>query len=170
MTPLQHLIARRPLRLAAIRSRAGLGDERGSSLVEFALTATLLFMLAIGIISMSLALYSYNVLSEAAREGARYAIVRGSACHFASACPATAANIQSYVQSLGFLGVNPANLTAATVWSVYPAGGTCTPSASCNNPGNQVKVTVSYSFVVAIPYVSRRTLSMSNTAAMVISQ
>jgi Flp pilus assembly protein TadG len=161
------LIERRRLRPAVERSGM---DERGTSTIEFALGATLLFMVVFGIIAMALALYTYNVVSESAREGARYAIVRGTDCHFASACPATAANIQTYVQNLGFPAITPANLTAATVWSAYPAGGTCTPSASCKNPGNQVQVTVSYPFPVVIPFVPHRTLTMSSTAAMVISQ
>jgi Flp pilus assembly protein TadG len=167
MTP---FTGHRQLRPASGRRRSGLRGQRGSSSIEFALGASLLFMSVFGIIAMTFALYSFNVLSESAREGARYAIVRGSACHFATACPATAANIQTYVQNLGFPGINTRNLTAATAWAVYPAGGTCTPSASCNNPGNQVTVTVSYSFPVVIPFVANRTLSMSSTAAMVISQ
>jgi Flp pilus assembly protein TadG len=150
--------------------RPCLRGERGTSTVEFALGAALLFMSVVGIMSMAFALYSYNVVSESAREGARYAIVRGSSCHFATACPATAANIQTYVQGLGFPGINTKNLTAATAWAAYPTGGACTPNAGCDNPGNQVTVTVSYSFPVVIPFVPHRTLSMSSTAAMVISQ
>jgi Flp pilus assembly protein TadG len=129
-----------------------------------------MFMVVCGIIAMTFGLYSYNVVAESAREATRYAIVRGSACHFATACPASAANIQTYVKNLGFPGINTNNLTAATAWAAYPAGGACTPSAACNNPMNQVTVTVSYSFPVVIPFVPHRTLSMSSTAAMVISQ
>ncbi len=164
------LIGRRQLRPSAMRSRSRLRGERGSSSVEFALGASLLFMVVFGIIAMMFALYSYNVVSESAREGTRYAIVRGSACHFATACPAQASDIQAYVKNLGFPGINPNKLTAATAWAAYPAGGACTPNAGCNNPGNQVTVTVSYSFPVVIPFVPNRTLSMSSTAAMVISQ
>jgi Flp pilus assembly protein TadG len=168
MTP---LIEPPHLRPAARRTGAGLRDERGSSAVEFALGASLLFMVVIGIIFMTFALYSYNVVSEAAREATRFAIVRGSACTtFATACPATAADVQTYVRSLGFPGINTTRLTAATSWAAYPAGGACQPSASCNNPANQVTVIVSYSFPVAIPFVPNRTLNMSSTAAMVISQ
>jgi len=128
-----------------------------------------MFMVVCGIIAMSFALYSYNVVSESAREGARYAIVRGSACHFAAACPAQSSDIQTYVKNLGFPGINTNNLTAASAWAAYPAGGAC-KSAGCNGPGDQVTVTVTYQFPVAIPFVPRRTLNMSNSAAMVISQ
>ncbi len=101
------LIGRRQFRPAAGRSSSGLRGERGTSTIEFALGASLLFMTVVGIIAMLFALYSYNVVSESAREGTRYAIVRGSACHFASACPASQGDIQTYVRTSAFLASIP---------------------------------------------------------------
>jgi Flp pilus assembly protein TadG len=50
-------------------------DERGSMLVEFGLSiGTVLFVIFM-IIEMCSAIYTYTVLSEAANEGVRYAIV-----------------------------------------------------------------------------------------------
>ena len=147
-----------------------LRDQQGAGLIEFALGAMVLFMILFGVLSLCFAFYSYNVVSESAREATRYAIVRGSACSGFTDCNITAAQIQTHVKSLGFPGINPSNLTTTTAWAAYPAGGTCQPSASCNNPGNQVTVTVTYTFPLAIPFVPNRTLTMTNTAAMVISQ
>lgn len=144
--------------------------EQGSSLVEMALSLVILLTVLFGLIEMCLALYTYHFISEAAREGTRYAIVRGSSCQFPSACPAAATDIQNYVESLGFPGINPSAMTVTTTWSPYPAGGTCTPSASCNNPGNSVQVQVQYKFPLSIPFIPARTLSMSSTSQMVISQ
>jgi TadE-like protein len=148
--------------------RSCLRGERGTSTIEFALGASLLFMSVCGIMAIAFALYTYNIVSEAAREGARYAIVRGADCHFATACPAQGSDIQTYVQHLGFPGSSKM-VVPTPVWSAYPAGGTC-KHAGCNGPGDQVAVTVTYQFPVVIPFVPRRTLNMSNTAAMVISQ
>ena len=162
-------IGRCQLRPAAGQSRAGLPSELGTSTVEFALSASLLFMLVIGTVYMAWALYSYNIVSEAAREAVRYAIVRGADCHFGSPCtPATKADLQTYVEHLGFPGSSKM-VVGTPVWAAYPAGGTCA-NAGCNGPGNQITVTVTLSFPVVIPFVPHRTLSMSNTAALVISQ
>jgi Flp pilus assembly protein TadG len=161
------LMGRGHLRLATGRSSSGLRGERGTSTIEFALGASLLFTLVCGILTTCFALYTYNIVSEAAREAARFAIVRGSACQFATACPAATGDIQTYVQNLGFPGSN--NLTATPAWSAYPAGGAC-KHAGCNGPGDQVAVTVTYQFPLVIPFLPRRNLNMSNTAAMVISQ
>lgn len=51
------------------------GPERGQSLVEFALVLPVLLLLFMGILDFGRAVYAYNTLSNAAREGARVAIV-----------------------------------------------------------------------------------------------
>ncbi len=156
--------------------RRARSSELGSSIVEMALASTILFAFIIGIMMMSLGVYSYHYISEAAREGTRYAIVRGSsagsACvtYSSSACIASSANIQSYVKSLGFPGINANNMIVNPSWSAYPTGVSCTPSASCNNPGNLVTVNVHYTFPVHVPFVPSSTFTLNSTAAMVISQ
>ena len=49
--------------------------SRGQALVEFALVAPFFFMLLLAIVEFGLAVYYIQVLNNAAREGARYAIV-----------------------------------------------------------------------------------------------
>lgn len=147
------------------------GSERGSASVEFAVTASVLFLTLIGLMKICLAIYSYHYVSEAAREGARFAMVRGSACSgFTSACPAAAADVQTYVRNVGYSGIVSTNLTVTTTWAAYPTGSPCTPSSTCNNPGNLAKVKASYSFPLSIPWGPTRTLTMTSTSEMVISQ
>ena len=145
-------------------------NEDGAAVIEAALSAILLFTIFFGIMEASLALYDYHFIADAAREGSRYAIVRGSACtSFVSACPAAASDVQTYVKGLGFPGINSADIVVTTSW---PTTGTaCTPSLSpCNNPGTQVKVKVQYNVPLAIPFLASQSLSMSSTSEMVISQ
>jgi Flp pilus assembly protein TadG len=150
--------------------------EQGSAMVEMAMSMILLLTILFGILELCLALYSYHFVSEAAREGTRYAIVRGSTSasdcpsNPVAACPAAASDIKSHVSQLGFPGINITASDVTVAWSVYPAGGTCTPSATCNNPGNMVKVTVAYPFQLSIPFVQRRMLTMTSASEMVISQ
>jgi Flp pilus assembly protein TadG len=153
----------------ASRIRRTLRAEAGTSIVEFAMASIILFTLVFGVMAICLALYSYNVVSEAAREATRYAIVRGSACNSFTNCNVTSPQIQTYVQNIGFPGITPSTLRAAATW---PTTGTaCFPSVTpCNNPGNQVAVTVTYTFPLVIPFVPSRTLTMSSTSQMTISQ
>ncbi len=136
-----------------------------------AFASVVLLTMLFGIIEMGLALYTYHYLSEAAREGTRFAIVRGSACTgFATACPASEQDIQAYIESLGFPGIDPSAMTVATSYSAYPAGGTCFPNANCTNPGNMVQVTVNYQYPLSIPFIPSSILNMTSTSQMVISQ
>jgi hypothetical protein len=54
------------------------GRSRGQAMVEFALIAPLFFFLLFSIIEFGRAVYYIQMLNNAAREGARYAIVHGS--------------------------------------------------------------------------------------------
>ncbi|MDR3776762.1 MAG: pilus assembly protein [Terracidiphilus sp.] len=154
------------MRLAVRR----INSEDGQSTLETALSAIAVLTLFIGVMEMCLALYAYHYVSEAAREGTRYAMVRGSSCSgFTSACPAQASDVQSYVRALGFPGIVPVNVTVTTIWP--DTGSSCTPSSlPCNNPGNLVQVTVQYSFPLSIPFVPSKILPLTSTSKMAISQ
>ena len=55
----------------ARRDRKGLGSDRGAELVEFALVMPVLLMLGLGICDFGLLFQRYEVVTNAAREGAR---------------------------------------------------------------------------------------------------
>jgi Flp pilus assembly protein TadG len=60
-------------------SRRGQADRsRGQAIVEFALVAPMLFLLIIGIIEAGRFVFLTEVMSNATKEGARYAIVHGA--------------------------------------------------------------------------------------------
>jgi Flp pilus assembly protein TadG len=145
--------------------------EQGSTLIEFGATACILAMSMFGLMMMCQAVYTYHYVSEAAREGTRYAAVRGSSCSgYATACPAAASDVQTYVQNLGYPGIKSSLTAVSTTWAAYPTGTVCSPSTTCNNPGNAVKVKVTYSFPLSIPYLGTKTLTMTSTSDMVIWQ
>lgn len=55
--------------------------RRGQSAVEFALVAPLLFLLMFGIVDFGRAMYYQNEITNAAREGARIAILASNPCN-----------------------------------------------------------------------------------------
>jgi Flp pilus assembly protein TadG len=153
--------------------------QRGAAIVEFALATIVLLGTILGMYVMFLALYTYHCASECAREGSRYAMVRGStSCTNTpnlTNCNATAAEVQSYVQGLGFPGVNTANAMTVTVsWltvsTTQPATWSACSSGTCNTPGNLVKVQVQYAFPLSLPFFSSNTLNLSSTSQMAIAQ
>jgi Flp pilus assembly protein TadG len=96
--------------------------NRGQSLIEFALVIPILLILMVGIMEFSRAWMTKNILTGAAREGARVAAVGGNGV--------AAAN----------LVLNSASITTASV-NVTPPG----------SPYGPVSVTVTYDFPVSVP-------------------
>ena len=53
-------------------------DEKGSSLVEYAIGATVFLMAVFAVLEFGRALWAHNALTDAARQGARYAALHQS--------------------------------------------------------------------------------------------
>ena len=63
----------------ALRARRQLRkDRRGAQIVESAIVMTVLIALTLGAADLQIGVYRYNTLSEAARQGARQAMVHGA--------------------------------------------------------------------------------------------
>jgi Flp pilus assembly protein TadG len=150
-----------------------LAGERGQSLVETAVSISILMIMVIGVIEGGWLLYTFHYLSYAARQGSRYAMVRGSACNASNGmdnCPnATSDQIQTYVRSVRFPGIDPNQVSVTVNWSAGPqTGGSCT--SPCKDPGDQVLVTTTYPFPLSIPFIPASQVNMSSTSEMVIAQ
>jgi Flp pilus assembly protein TadG len=105
-------------------------DERGSALIEFVISILLILTILFVTVELSSAVYTYTVLSDAANEGLRYAIVHSSDAGV------TATSVVKTYASYSLHDVSSINVSV-----------TC-PSWV---PPNIVTVTVSYSY---IPYLS----------------
>jgi Flp pilus assembly protein TadG len=166
-------------------SRAGLFREEGSALVEIAIASSVLFALVLGVAQTSLLFYAYHFVSDAAREGTRFAMVRGGNCTanvgvtFCSPTDNNAAgadngDIQAYVRTLGYPYAN--GLTTSTTW--YAVGGAPTTFTSCGNSpsgcnaasSSMVQVRVSYAFPIAIPFWRKTSITISSTSAQLVQQ
>lgn len=168
--------------------RGRLRGETGGTLVETALSITILLVLVIGIMDACLMVYSYHFISNAAREGTRYAIVRGNtwtqapwnytgtcSSYTAAGCVATEQNIEDYVKSLSFPGIDTSQITVTpTSYATYGASACPDPGVSsapsCNAVGNLIEVNVQYKFATFIPFIPSRFLTMSSTSRMLVSQ
>jgi Flp pilus assembly protein TadG len=167
-----------------VRNRAGreLRDENGTSLVETAVAISIVLLLMLGVFDFALGFYSYHYVSDAAREATRWAMVRGSkSCTNTpnlTDCGATSDEIQSYVRGLGYPGIYPGNLNVTTTWlcsgtysgTTGQSWTTCGSGATQNAPGNQVQVTVVYTFPFNIPFWNLTALWLQSTSSMVIAQ
>lgn len=165
--------------------RKGLRNEEGAAMVETAISSAVLLSVLIGMAQLFMALYGYHYVAYAAREGTRWAMVRGSECSVDSAsmpyCGAAGADIQSHVQGLGFPGIDATKVTATAKWmtasqptptspTTWTVCSTDTVGTGCNAPGHMVVVDVTYAYPLNIPFVSNTSVSMTSTSSMVITQ
>lgn len=63
--------------LAPLNGRSRFADESGAELIEFALVFPLVLLVALGILDFGLLFQRYEVVTNAAREGARVAVLPG---------------------------------------------------------------------------------------------
>lgn len=150
----------------------GLRNDSGATLVEFAISFSVVLMMLFGIIQCCLMVYTLDYVSDAARQATRYAIVRGSNCTGMPDCGINSAGIQTYLQGVPYPGINMNSLTATTTWlsasSTQPTTWTAC-GTQCNSPGNAVQVHVTYGFPLDIPFWKNTTINLSSTSQMVIS-
>ena len=159
--------------------------EKGSTLIEFALTLIFFLLMMFGVLDFARALYAYHFVSNAAREATRWAAVNGETCADDGSCngtapmnngQASASDIQTYVTNITPPGIDPTKVTTTPTWTA-PTGSPniCTAAVTGlggpykNYPGCTVEVEVQYNFNFVAPIISTATITMSSTSEMVIA-
>ena len=127
--------------------------ERGQALVEFALGSVLFLMTVFGTLQFALMIWRYNMISNLAQEGARWASVRGSSSTLTGA-PATSGTVRNFVdtRSTGF--------TVTATITPDPVGA----------QGSIVSVQVQTSFAPLTGLLPLTTINMSSTAKMIVAR
>ncbi len=120
-------------RLAFLSSK-----RRGAAAVEMAVVAPFLFAMVLGSIEFGRAMMVSNLMTSAAREGARVAVVPGGA----------SSDVTTTVNSdLSSVGITPSNATITIL-----VNGTAADASTANSGDNiTVKVSVPYSKVTWLP-------------------
>jgi|GEM_PF-968830 Flp pilus assembly protein TadG len=141
--------------------------ERGQVVVEYALVGIVLFLFLLGLIDFGRAVWIYSSVSTAAREGARYAMVRGYECLRQQFCTPgsetqataiTSCNTPSpssvVAKACSYLvGIDPAR---ARVEVTLPLGG--------NHPGQSVRVRVEVDYMPLTVLIFRSVGQMKLTS------
>jgi hypothetical protein len=114
--------------------------RRGQGMVEFALMATVLLLLTMGVVDLSMSVWEYNTVSYLAREGARYAIVPSrKVIETDSTKPL---DIPAYVLTRAILpGLSRSNIVV-------------TDRGTCGDLTDPVIITVTYQYTPASPMVA----------------
>jgi Flp pilus assembly protein TadG len=139
--------------------------ERGSTMAEFAVISGLFFLIIFAIIEFGRLMYTHNALTDAARRGARYAVLHGEADR---ACvKAVAVYGETNIDTATCTGTGPAlinGLTTTNVAVVYEGADedndpNTPPTLYGMNLGTATVSIVNYNFTLSIPF-ARQTLTM----------
>ena len=160
------------------------GDhERGASAVEFALVAPVFFLLIFGIVDFGLGIWTYNNLSQAVREGARYAIVRGAGSDIGEVGPAmegpitcfpppAAGSVASKVCEAAF-PLDASKLTVTAEWGCGILGDPddCYNDSflGSNSTGKLMKVSATYVYKPFLIDLIPVTINLRSTSRMYIA-
>lgn len=156
--------------------RARRRHDRGQSLVEFALVFPIIVLLIATFVEIGRAVFAYNTIANAARQGARVAIVNQLAD--VTECDESRPIEDPYephwsIRGCAILAGKSIGLSTANVSVSYatPPGTTlsCSPDLHI---GCLAAITVSYNFTLATPFVSALIgpISMSQTSEMPIER
>jgi Flp pilus assembly protein TadG len=128
-----------------------LAGERGQAMLETAMTLPLVLVVCVGIFEFGRAYQTWQILTNAAREGARLAVLPGS----------TVTNVQDRVRQYLTSGEvsNPSSANVAVTTGSVPMGSATVPSSI-------VTVSYPYSFIVLQPVV-RLLVSTSNVGSAI---
>jgi hypothetical protein len=163
--------------------RSGRDDRgRGQAMVEFALAVPIIFVLVLGTFEAARFIFYYQLVNDAAREGARYAMVHGSR----SACPSgppppgetnpcdpSGANVKAAVGQAAFDFASTGQLLVFD--PVWTSRGSLSPprrgdaSTGANGRGDHVTVFVDFTYhplvkeVVDVPILPPITVSAEST-------
>jgi len=138
--------------VAKSMKRRFLRDESGAAMVEFAVVTALIFIpIVFGILEFGRLVWAKDMITTAAREGTRYAIVHGAEYDSSGAGASfDSASVASYVQ--GKTQLSP--IVVKTTWTAD------------KQPGDTVVVVVSYVYtpIVKVPgLLTSKTITGSST-------
>jgi hypothetical protein len=160
--------------------------EAGQTLVEFSLVVAFIFFpLLFGLIEGARLVYTNNVLSNAAREGARRGSVQagwigqaGNGCSptdgptvHGPVCPSQSDFITNVLSAANgeMVGANPLSTAASDPdHSVTVTCNGLAPSQSSCATGGTLRITVAYRYVPLLPILSNGSIRLSAAASMAI--
>ena len=162
--------------------------ERGVAALEFALIAPVFFLLIFGIIDFGLGIWTYNNISQAVREGARYAVVRGDGSSIGevgpvdldgdgiddffredTTCVAPAANSVASVVCRFAVPLDPSKLTVTAEWGCGVLGDPDNCNSRSNLTGQLMKVSATYLYRPFLFDFFPVTMNLRSTSRMYIA-
>ncbi len=126
---------------ALARGRRAVRSSRGQALAEFALILVVLMLIVLGIVDLSRAVYIRSVVANAAREGARYAIVHPGAGQdeIAERARALIVGFDAEQVAVTMTQPDPDHVQVVVTYTFYPATGLIAHAAGIGPGGLELR-------------------------------
>lgn len=151
-----------------IKGKVTSRSEMAQGMVEFALTLPVLLVLFFGIMEFGRLLFTYSVVTTAAREAARYGSAAGDSDYGMPYYRSCEGIKDSAVRIGGIVGVQPGNVTI--IYDEGPGSATL-PSCSSSTSvelGDRIIVQVAADFQPIVPLVNLNTFTVNSIARRTI--
>lgn len=119
-----------------------LRNEKGASIIEFALVGIVVFGLLFAIVDLGMMFFVNLTMQNAVREGARYAITGSSDASCGTVRDCVVAKIRN--SSVGLCGKNPCNVTFVTLNPIPD-------DPNVGGPSELITIRVAYSWPLLTP-------------------
>ena len=127
-------------------------DSGGTVAIEFGFAMPILILFTVGLIDVSMLLWSASTIENAAAEGARFAIVNGASAQ----TPASAADVETFIRTQA-VGVPATSLDVDVTWQ---------PS---NQSGSRVTVALAYTHIFLVGgLIGLDPVTINKTSRMII--
>lgn len=131
--------------------------ERAQSLVEMAISLTVLLLLLSGAVTFGMAFFSYVALRDAAQEGALYGSFNPCVTSDGTCSGASAVNLAGIQQRVRASSTSPVDFSKTTVIPNVYISAVATTGEPCEGSvggvTNAIQVTVQYDYPVFMPFV-----------------
>ncbi len=164
--------------MTPVKRARGLRDPRGQGLVEFAVALPIIVLIFFGIFDLGRGVYAYNTIANAARAGARVAVVNQIETTPAGDCNQSRPieNPGAPHWSIKTCAANSAvslGIQTSAVTVMYSTPPTTTLSCSPSlNVGCIASVTVTYTYTPSTPVIAGLigTIAMSSTSELPVER
>ncbi|MGI9101717.1 MAG: TadE/TadG family type IV pilus assembly protein [Terriglobales bacterium] len=136
------------------------GRQRGQATAEAAITIIIVFVVVFWVFELSMLMYTYSVISDAANEGVRHAIVTsGGGGTGTQTCGGSPSGTAQVVCNFAKLSLHNTSALSVTV----------TLLDTTATPPHRIQVHVSYAYVPYLPkFIGSPTMSAYAQGAMVV--
>ena len=159
------------IRRSGSNRRGGRRRSRGQALVEFALLAPVFFLVLFAIIEAGRFMFYYEILNNATREGARYAIVNGANSLICPTGPPASGSI-----SCDPAGDDVVDRVRDAAFGALGVGVAVTPTwhdgagvPADNSRGYTVTVTAAYTYTSLVPLVPLPPITVEAESSLVVN-